>query len=322
MDMTPGQNMLGWRAYEQPFARAPLGLTMRLLNQLLPGLSLLLAASLWGLFWWPVRQLAAQGLSGLWSTLIMYLAALLPFLPWFWRLRGGLGGHRLEALLLALFAGWCNIAFILALLEGNVVRVLLLFYLSPVWTVLLGWALLGERPRALSWLMLLVAMCGALIMLWSPELGSLMPRGLADLLALSSGMAFAVNNVLIRKTGEMPLVLKMVVTWIGVAVLAVAGILLLREPLPQTPLPVYVAAALFGWLVLVLMTFAAQYGVTQMPVHRSAVIMLFEIVVGALSAWWLAGEVLSVREWLGGGLVVLAAVIAAYADSRANRPCG
>ncbi len=293
-----------------------------LFRQSLPALSLLLAATLWGLIWWPVRQLAGHGLSGLWATLIMYLAALLPFLPGFWRRRGGLGGHRLDAVLLGLFAGWCNIAFILALLEGNVVRVLLLFYLSPVWTVLLGWVLLGERPRALSWLMLLVAMAGALIMLWSPELGSLMPQGRGDILALSSGMAFAVNNILIRKTGEMPLSLKMVVTWIGVIVLAAAGIGLLHEPVPVVPEVVYLAAALTGLLVLVLMTFAAQYGVTLMPVHRSAVIMLFEVVVGAISAWWLAGEVLRGREWLGGGLVVLAAVISAYADARSSRPCG
>jgi len=250
----------------------------------------------------------------------MYLAVLLPFLPWCWRARGGLRAHRLDVVLLAVFAGWCNVAFILALLEGNVVRVLLLFYLSPVWTVVLGWALLGERPRPLSWLMLLVAMCGALIMLWSPVLGSLMPHGQADILALSSGMAFAINNILIRKTGDMPLILKMGVTWMGVTVLALAGILLLHEPVPTLPVSVYTAAILTGWLVLVLMTFAAQYGVTLMPVHRSAVIMLFEIVVGALSAWWLAGEVMSTREWLGGGLVVLAAVIAAYADARANKP--
>jgi len=166
-----------------------------------------------------------------------------------------------------------------------------------------------------------VAMCGALIMLWSPELESLMPRNLGDILALSSGMAFAVNNVLIRKTGEMPLIIKMVVTWIGVVVLAVAGIVLLGESLPVLPPAVYLAAVLTGWLVLVLMTFATAYGVSLMPVHRSAVIMLFEIVVGAISAWWLAGEGLSPREWLGGGLVVLAAVIAAYADARSSRPC-
>ena len=59
-----------------------------------------------------------------------------------------------------------------------------------------------------------------------------------------------------------------------------------------------------------LSTLAVVYGVTHMPVQRSAVIMLFELIVGAASAWWLAGESVDAREWLGGALILFAALIA------------
>ena len=60
------------------------------------------------------------------------------------------------------------------------------------------------------------------------------------------------------------------------------------------------------------MTLSVQYGVTHLPVHRSAILLLFELVAGALSSWWLAGEMLRPSEWVGGSLIVLSALMAAY----------
>jgi drug/metabolite transporter (DMT)-like permease len=62
---------------------------------------------------------------------------------------------------------------------------------------------------------------------------------------------------------------------------------------------------------MLVMTYAAQYGVTHLPVHRSAVIFLFEIVAGAVSAALLTNELVTPGEWAGGLLVVLAAWITA-----------
>ena len=58
--------------------------------------------------------------------------------------------------------------------------------------------------------------------------------------------------------------------------------------------------------------------VTHMPVQRSAVIMLFELVVGAASAWWLAGEVVTLREWIGGMLILSAALIAIVQEEQSK----
>ncbi len=59
------------------------------------------------------------------------------------------------------------------------------------------------------------------------------------------------------------------------------------------------------------MTVTVLYGVSHMPVHRSAVILLFELVIGAVSALLLTDEVVLMREWLGGALIVAAAYMAA-----------
>jgi len=45
--------------------------------------------------------------------------------------------------LLALASGFNNVAFNWAVTVGDVVRVILLFYLMPAWAVLLAWRILG-----------------------------------------------------------------------------------------------------------------------------------------------------------------------------------
>jgi drug/metabolite transporter (DMT)-like permease len=75
-----------------------------------------------------------------------------------------------------------------------------------------------------------------------------------------------------------------------------------------------VALGIGGFL---LSTLAVVYGVTHMPIQRSAVIMLFELIVGAATAWWLAGEVVTLQEWIGGALILGAAMIAIFQEEKA-----
>ena len=66
---------------------------------------------------------------------------------------------------------------------------------------------------------------------------------------------------------------------------------------------------------ILVMTVLVQYGVTHMPVHRSAVIALVELVAGAVSQQLLTNEVVTAREWVGGVLIVVGAYLASRAAS-------
>ena len=286
---------------------------------LLAVLSCLLAATLWGTFWFPLREFRDMGLPGLWATLTIYTGAFLALLPWLWRRRVGLGsqltGQPINLLAIAAGAGWCNLAFILALLDGTVVRVLLLFYLAPMWTVLFGWLILHEHPDRAGVLTLLLAMVGGVIMLW-PRQGDVLASAIsyADVMALSAGMAFAFNNVMVRRSGYLPIGFKMLAAWSGVLTLTIGAILLTGSGVPDAGPPGWLAAFVFGLLGMTAMTYTAQYGVTHLPIYRSAVIFLFEIVAGAVSAWLLSDEAVHWREWLGGALIIAAAWQSARAE--------
>ena len=96
---------------------------------MLPFLALLLNAFIWGLSWWPFRQLQQIGLHPLWATSLLFtvaLAGLLALRPNAWK---ALRQPGLWWLLVA--TGLTNVCFNWAVAIGDVVRVVLLFYLMP-----------------------------------------------------------------------------------------------------------------------------------------------------------------------------------------------
>ena len=288
-------------------------------HRLLPVASLLLAATLWGLVWYPLRLLDTHGIGGLWASLVCYLATLLPGLPWLWRSLPAWRENGVLMALMALAVGWCNVAFVLAVIDGTVVRVLLLFYLSPLWALILGWVMLGEHPGRQGLLVFVLAVTGAVTMLWDPHMGMPWPRDASDWLAASSGLAFALANVLVRGLHSVSVQDKSAADWLGVALVAAVWILVSGEPVPQAAAGTWLGAVALGWFGFMLMTVSVVYGVTHMPVHRSAVILLFELVVGSVSALLLTDEQVLRQEWIGGALILSAAWLAAHAQVGESR---
>ena len=283
-----------------------------------PTLGLLYGATFWGLVWYPTRLLEQAGLQGVWFTLIGYGVAFIAFAPFAHLRWAAVARQPWEVMWLVAAAGWTNVAFVLAVLEGEVVRVVLLFYLSPLWTVLFGRWLLHERLGVRTVLMLVLGLGGALVMLWDPALGRV-PLNRADLLAASAGFAFALNNVMTRRITALGIRAKTQVAWFGVVLVSSVMVAFTAPDLPDVPVHAWALAVMLGLGGFLLSTLAVTYGVTHMPVQRSAVIMLFELIVGAASAWWLAAEAVSGQEWLGGALILVAALIAIFSDDAEQR---
>lgn len=271
-------------------------------------LGILFSSTMWGLIWYPMRILEQQGLPVVWSTLLMYFAAaIVASVMLFKQIKDFAGHWPLSLWALAVAAGVTNIAFLVALTQGEVMRVMLLFYLSPLWSVLLSRWWLGEKISRLSMLMIIVAMSGTMIMLWHPEIGMPWPNDMADWLALFAGFMFSVNNVLSRKLADVAMEVKTTIVYWGVVMLAGLVLVLQQSSVPDISLNLWVAVMVFGGLCFTAMTVAVLYGLARMPVFRSAILMLSELVVAAISAWWLTNEQMSQTEWLGGALIFIAA---------------
>ncbi len=282
-------------------------------------LSVLLGATLWGVAWYPMRLLEDGGLYGIWLTLVLYGSALLGSLPYTYRAIPQLPHAPGWLAALALAGGWTNIAFVEAVLAGNILRVLLLFYLSPLWATLMGWLFLGERISRVACASLTIAMAGALLMLWNPDVGVPWPEGRADWFALTSGVAFALSNVATRRVQQVSVATKLFCVFGGVTAMAIVIIALFAAPVPQAAASTLGGAVALGFFGIFMMTWLIQYGVTHIPVHRSAVLTFIELVAGAVSQALLTDEIVTSREWLGGALIVAGAYLAARASAKTGR---
>ena len=72
-------------------------------------------------------------------------------------------------LLIALSYGITNLSFNWAIAEGNVVRVVFLFYLMPIWASIFAAILIKEKPSLTSVIAIAIATAGAfLILIYDP----------------------------------------------------------------------------------------------------------------------------------------------------------
>lgn len=275
----------------------------------MPVAGILSGALVWGLIWYPYRVLQEGGVSGPLATLATYLFAMLCgafMLPRVWRELPTAGGW---AVLLVFSAGWANFGYVLAMLQGEVMRVLLLFYLAPVWTILFSFWILAERLNRYGYLIIALSLGGAMIMLWEPSLGMPLPENLSEWLGLSAGMGFALSNVVARRAAHLSVAAKAYSIWFGTALLTAP--LLWWQGGAETG-----ALDAWAWLVLALLglvlcasSFAVQYGVSRIPANRAMLLFLFELVVAALASYALADEAMELRDWLGAALIVSASLL-------------
>ena len=284
----------------------------------LPVAALLTGATVWGLIWFPFRVLQEAGISGETATLVTYFIALIAGLI---VIRGTFREIRQAPLILlciSLSAGWTNLAYVLAVIHGEVVRVLLLFYLAPLWTIILACTLLKERINSSGLMVMLLSFSGAMTILWHIESGLPLPKNSAEWLALSSGFMFAVSNVLVRKAHHLSLQIKALSVWAGVVLLAllVTGYTgnMLQPNLSFNSVLLLLLVALAVFLVNPLV----QYGLSHISANRAIVIFMFELVVGAVSAYLLADEAVTLREALGGAMIIVASLLSGQLEQEAQ----
>jgi drug/metabolite transporter (DMT)-like permease len=277
--------------------------------------SLVYAATLWGLVWYPYRLLNEAGVGGIASGFFSYAIPLL-LLGWLHgRALLAARGHWHWLAALGLAAGWTNLAYVLAVLQGEVMRVLLLFYLSPLWTVLFSRFLLHEKLNRAGWAVMALAAGGALAMLWQPGEWPL-PANRAEWLALSAGVAFAASNVISRHLDGVAEGAKAVTVWAGVVVLTLIG--LLFKP---AELDFMATAETHIWLLLIAvaltigsMTYAVQYGLSRVPANQAIVIFLSELVVASIAAYFLSAERMDLQEWIGAAMIITASLFSGHME--------
>jgi len=297
---------------------------------LLAVLALALNALVWGLSWWPLHQLHAYGLHPLWATAAVFALATLVLCfisPQGWR---HFKEHPQLWWLMAA-SGLTNIGFNWAVTTGDVVRVVLLFYLMPTWALLLAWWMLGERPTRGALMRLSLALLGVVLVLKTPESPWPLPQDLPDVLALLAGFTFALTNIWLLRLQHTPESSRMVAMFGGGALMATvcaavatfAGVITAVDVVSLNSFDDSTLQALATWapyvaglsFAFLISNFTLQYGAARLSAHTTAMVMMSEVVFASVSSVALGASTLSWRIGLGGGMIVLAALLASQAHT-------
>ena len=270
-------------------------------------------ALVWGLMWYPFRHLHAAGFTTAATSLSVYIVATVIGVMIYREVFRREARFEPILLILAFLYGWCNFAYTWAVSEGEVMRVLLLFYLSPLWSALFSWLLLHERLSRIGWLVVALSLTGMVVILYRPGLfGGQFFSGRADWLALSGGISFALGNVLSKKAHALPVALKSAMVWLGVAGCGLVSLLWRGQLLNEMALlaePDVLLIVLALGATLLATSIISLHGLSILPATQVMTLMLLELVFAAISAYLLAGEAMRPQELIGGLLIASASLM-------------
>ena len=252
----------------------------------------LYAGAVWGLFWIPLRELEDAGFHGLWITVVYFLIPALCLVPvtiWRWKYVKR-GGFQLQ--LTAIISGGALLLYSTSIVYTDVVRAILLFYLTPVWGTILGRIFLGDKistPRIIAMILAIIGM----LTIFGLGAKFPIPQNLGDWLGLCSGFMWAIAMVLIQKNKNHSTIELTVGFFQWSLILSLfAAVLLSPESLPSFHKIVPVIPLMLTFMVLLILpgTYASLWGPKYLSPGVVGLLFMTEIVVGAISVAILAGE--------------------------------
>ena len=176
-------------------------------------------------------------------------------------------------------------------------------FLYPTLTAALAWILLGESPNRRSLGALLVGWVGVMVLV-RPGSG-VFPMG-GVLLALAGAVLTSLAYVSVRELARTESLL-VIVFWFPMVSALLSLPLVLLHPVAPTGNDML-------WLLAVgLFTQAGQLGLTEglarLPAARATPIGYVQVAFASFWGWWVFGEKMGPISLLGGGLVLVAALL-------------
>lgn len=283
-----------------------------------PTAGLLAAALISGLYWLPLQKVEQAGIAGLWAPLSIAVVAstplLLPILRW----------HRRT------YADWRNLTLIGLLLGGayalyaasfmltEVVRVVLLFYLAPVWGTLLEIFVL-RRSLTLQRCASLILGLGGLAVILGADRGLALAVNAGDALALASGVAWSIGLLVVFSRHQRPIG-EQIAAQAGGAMFVAVLVALAGLPVAALPPAGDFIAALPWLLVTALLTIPlwclSLWASRHLAPARTTLLFMVEVCIGVGSAALFSGDPFGWREAIGTVLVVAAALVELRRPSR------
>jgi drug/metabolite transporter (DMT)-like permease len=279
-------------------------------HRTVPSLGVMLAGALWGLLWYPVVEFDKQGLGVGLSSAIFYAVTALCALPGI--LISGTLRQITQTPLSYVVMGTAFTLYTFALLLTHPINAILLFYLTPAWSILLGKLLFREPVGLLRVLVVVMGFTGVGLVLGATSLP--LPKVLGDWIALASGALWALGTTMSNRVTSQDSSVRLM--QFAVAGLISTGVLalLLSGAAPKVLTAaantnILMWAIVIGFVLFAIPNLLVIWGTSRLSSTRVGVLLMMEVVVGTIAIALLSTEPLVALQIVGAVLIFAAGIV-------------
>ena len=278
-------------------------------------LSLIIVVSscAWGLYWLPLRSIEQSGIVGSWSIVLVNACPLLILVPLIFFNLDKLKKYPKPIFFAGIMIGAAFTFYANGLVQTSVIRATLLFYLSPIWSTIIGIIWLNERLTIARVISIIVALIGLIFLLYDFRDQETVILNFGDFSSILSGLFWALGASILKKWSKLPIIPLTAVVYFSTTSLSILlAIIVYKAPIPSLALIGQNFSTAFIWSVIVLLpSFCIIFRISQILFPgRVGILMMSEVAVAVISAKiLLPEEQMVVLQWIGALAILLAGVV-------------
>ena len=278
-------------------------------------LSLIIVVSscAWGLYWLPLRSIEQSGIVGSWSIVLVNACPLIILVPLIFFNLDKLKKYPKPILFAGIMIGAAFTFYANGLVQTSVIRATLLFYLSPIWSTIIGIIWLNERLTIARVISIIVALIGLILLLYDFRNQETAMLNFGDFSSILSGLFWALGASILKKWSKLPIIPLTAIVYFSTTSLSILlAIIVYKAPIPSLALIGQNFSTAFIWSVIVLLpSFCIIFRISQILFPgRVGILMMSEVAVAVISAKiLLPEEQMVILQWIGALAILLAGVV-------------
>ena len=278
-------------------------------------LSLIIVVSYcaWGLYWLPLRSIEQSGIVGSWSIVLVNACPLIILVPLIFFNLDKLKKYPKPILFAGIMIGAAFTFYANGLVQTSVIRATLLFYLSPIWSTIIGIIWLNERLTIARVISIIVALIGLILLLYDFRNQETAMLNFGDFSSILSGLFWALGASILKKWSKLPIIPLTAIVYFSTTSLSILlAIIVYKAPIPSLALIGQNFSTAFIWSVIVLLpSFCIIFRISQILFPgRVGILMMSEVAVAVISAKiLLPEEQMVILQWIGASAILLAGVV-------------
>ena len=278
-------------------------------------LSLIIVVSscAWGLYWLPLRSIEQSGIVGSWSIVLVNACPLIILVPLIFFNFDKLKKYPRPIFFAGIMIGAAFTFYANGLVQTSVIRATLLFYLSPIWSTIIGIIWLNERLTIARVISIIVALIGIIFLLYDFRDQETVILNFGDFSSILSGLFWALGASILKKWSKLPIIPLTAIVYFSTTSLSILlAIIVYKAPIPSLALIGQNFSTAFIWSVIVLLpSFCIIFRISQILFPgRVGILMMSEVAVAVISAKiLLPEEQMVILQWIGASAILLAGVV-------------